>query len=276
MSRATATVVTFLILVSFPCHSEEKSPSQTPKQAIGGPPNQETKNTENKPEAAQRGTEQSPFIIKILPAEQTQEEAATNATDRPEQRSNGWFSGWNLGDKIAAIASTAAIFQVAALLATFCIMKSAGRRQLRAYVHIVIDHEQMVHIPGTDNKPSVATVLKNSGQTPAHDVVAYHQFYVGCPTIYGPLPPIKTEGTGSQIVIHPGTEWPGIAQMQCPLTDQETKAIMANEKRLYFYGEIVYRDAFHRSRSTHYRLMTHDYGGGRRGFLWCQDGNKAT
>jgi hypothetical protein len=45
-----------------------------------------------------------------------------------------WFEGWNLSDKIAAIASVVAFLQFTALIATFWIMVRNGRRQLRAYV----------------------------------------------------------------------------------------------------------------------------------------------
>jgi hypothetical protein len=102
------------------------------------PPRQDSQSTQQQPNANQRGTEQSPFIIQIQPAPQTQEKPSTGGEKGPEKRSDtwlfGWLDGWNLSDKIAGIASVAAFLQFLALIATVWIMVRNGRRQLRAYV----------------------------------------------------------------------------------------------------------------------------------------------
>src|SRR6266849_2467487 len=91
--------------------SQNPSPSTTPQNAESRPPNQKAKRATQQPTAEQRGSEKSPFIIKILPSDHTQNESQANRNQRPTNPSNLW----GLSDKIAVIASVVAFLQFAAL-----------------------------------------------------------------------------------------------------------------------------------------------------------------
>ena len=111
-----------------------------------------------------RGTEQAPFVIKELPAEQSKEK-----TESAENKANQhWYDGWGLSDKLAVIASTVAFLQFSALMATFEVMRRTARKQLQAYVCLfggsitLKKLEQNMFLEGYVS-------LKTSGQTPACD-----------------------------------------------------------------------------------------------------------
>jgi len=143
------------------------------------PPRQDSQSTQQQSDAQQRGTEQSPFIIKILPASEAQEKSGTGAKQGPDKGADAW----NLSDRIAAIASIAAFLQFIALVATVWIMVRNGRRQLRAYVFLekagIVDGTVLnPPVPAHANEPGVALTFRNSGQTPAYKVVSWAKIEV--------------------------------------------------------------------------------------------------
>src|SRR5260370_40088018 len=81
-----------------------------------------------------------------------------------------WFVGWTSSDKIAVIASVVGFLQFLALMATYQIMRRNTQRQLRAYVGVV--RGELINIDG-DDQIEATVIVKNSGQTPAREVVMW-------------------------------------------------------------------------------------------------------
>jgi hypothetical protein len=83
-----------------------------------------------------------------------------------------WFDGWSLSDKIAVIASVVAFLQFLALMSTIRVMSRTGQRQLRAYIVADTVDVDITPINNTEGKVmvSVKIAIKNTGQTPAHDL----------------------------------------------------------------------------------------------------------
>jgi hypothetical protein len=132
------------------------------------PPRQNTEPTKEQNKSEDRGTEQSPFVIKILPAPDADE------TKKAQQRDNGWLSGWSLSDKIAAVVIIVGFLQFVALIATWLVMMRTARRQLRAYVFV--SSANVSNATEGNGTLQSCVVIKNFGQTPAYKVVNVNGF----------------------------------------------------------------------------------------------------
>jgi len=125
--------------------------------------------------------------------------------------------------------------------------------QLRAYVHVT---EAAIHY--LDQPLSqVHLVIKNSGQTPAYDLVDW----MGVRLTHFPLaiellPPEPGSISTSKSSIGPGVSYNKVHEIR---VSNENKAALRNGTwAIYVFGEIHYRDAFKIDRFTRYRLI---YGG---------------
>jgi hypothetical protein len=157
------------------------------------------------------------------------------------------------------------------------------RAQLRAYI-----------FPGTakiENADSLAGVLeahvyiKNSGQTPAYDVVSVTGLAL---SRYPSSDDLNLTITDRELVeaqtrtsMGPGQIEVAIASarpsLSRPLTMEERDKLVAGTAIIYVYGRIDYRDIFGASQRTTFRFMA---GGpvGLRGnqMVACQEGNQAS
>jgi hypothetical protein len=145
-----------LLTLAGMCWAKSKRPSEQP-------PRQESQSSQPRPNTDQRGTDESPFVIKVLPAPQAQEKPNTDLAKSPENRSDTW----GLSDKIAIIAIAVGFLQFLALFATVWVMVRNGRRQLRAYVFI--SKAEISDIMSNQNLTAKIAV-RNFGQTPAYNV----------------------------------------------------------------------------------------------------------
>ncbi len=83
MKRLSAGV--FLLLMSFGAHSQQPPP----KDATPGQQQQEQPQTSQQaPATTQRGTEQAPIVVKVLPTPKTETEAAQEAQERVQRATN--------------------------------------------------------------------------------------------------------------------------------------------------------------------------------------------
>jgi hypothetical protein len=135
----------------------------------------------------------------------------------------------------------------------------SSRRQLRAYVlpelSGIIDGT-MLNPPDASkaNVPGVGMAIKNSGQTPAYNVVSWAGIAVTQPaqenTALVPPPLVgqfaNTLGAGS---FFSKTLWFNRA-----LTNQEITDVANGVQAVYFYGRIEYRDVFRKHRFANFRL----------------------
>jgi hypothetical protein len=237
---------------------------------------------QQQPQPEQRGTERAPFIVKIEQPPQTQEKPDQNSEKRPDERGDGWLSGWGLSDRIAAVSIVVAALQFAALIATVWVMVLNGRRQLRAYIFPeslgLYDGTNLDNpLPDRANDPFVSILFRNSGQTPAFKVISWARIDVIEPVnekilVIPPLQNLFPTWIGADGKMPKGI-WFGRK-----LTDAEIADIMATTKCIYVYGRIEYRDIFKRKRFTTFRLA---YAGQYpavpgQTFNFCADGNDAS
>jgi hypothetical protein len=247
-------------------------------QSARQPSKQESKSPQQNSTPDNRGTEQAPIVVKILPAEQTKEKP----DDTKNKASEHWFDGWSLSDKIAVVASIVAFLQFIALIATVYVMRRTAQRQLRAYVFV--DTVYVSNVAEGDGIPEAHVAIKNFGQTPAYKFVNITGFAIDN---YPPPAAIELTvpnsefnelitrtnlgPTQSEVSI---TNWgPG----KRVISDGERKALADGKRIIFVYGEIRYVDAFGNPKWTKYRFMI---GGpvGIRGngqMAGCPEGNDA-
>jgi hypothetical protein len=245
-----------LIFSAGATQSQQPSPRPAPHSAIRRPPNQITERSEQQASADQRGSEQSPFIVKILPANDAQKETKQNTTQRPDDPSNVW----TLSDKIAVYATGAGFLQFVVLAITVWAMIHHARRQLRAYVlpdNCAIVDGTMLTPPRQDRVgvPGVSMLIKNSGQTPAYKVVSWAQIAVifmrdeQTALVVPPVAERFSNTVGASGLFNKALWY------DRPLAANEIADIAAGVRAIYLYGRIEYRDAFKKKRFTNFRLF---------------------
>jgi hypothetical protein len=130
----------------------------------GPSPWQNPQSPQQQPQPEQRGADQAPSIVQPQQSQQAQTETSNNTDQGPYQRSDGWFRGWTLSDKIAGIASTVAALQFLALVFTLEITRRTARSQLRAYIGM--DKGEVINLDG-DESLEVTMSFRNAGQPPS-------------------------------------------------------------------------------------------------------------
>jgi hypothetical protein len=224
--------------------SQEPSPTAAPE---GQPEKTPPKDGQQQSQTNQRGTDESPLVVKVQNTKKTQ----TEAEQEPEyqQRRAADRDAFNIG--IAAIVVGA--LQTVALFVTFLIISSVGIRQLRAWVQ----PESMTIRKFSLTEPIIIAInFKNTGATPARDFHTHGVVWVGAL----PLPDNSKMAKPNE---HPigrhsrGALFPGVVRTSDYVSDdiltpEITKALKEpNPKRaIYVAAEAFYRDVFSRRRMT--------------------------
>ena len=187
-----------------------------------------------------------------------------------DQRETADFSEWlAVATVVLAVATVAlAVFS----LFQAVIMSRTARRQLRAYVFVTtadigdIDDAQNVH---------ASVSIKNSGQTPAYDLINRGAIDIRESPLKGDLLPRDRDAAMSKSALGPG-EVLGKHLGARPLTPDERGAVRSGAQAIYVYGEVLYKDAFGKRRYSRYRFM---HGGTaavrNRQLVVCEKGNEA-
>ena len=144
--------------------------------------------------------------------------------------------------------------------------------QLRAYLG---PSEAFITGVAAGEKPTVECTIRNFGQTPAYRVSHWVEAKVLDSTSDRFEP---TEPEGGERIINPGRDGFTVkARLPEPLTEEEMSKIKLGTSAIYFYGVILYRDAFSRRRKTQFRYQ---HGGARlfgtEDLALSPQGNKAT
>jgi len=236
---------------------QNPSPSPAPPTTERRPPNQKSESTKQQTDTEQRGSEQSPFVIKILPSEQTQKESRSDSEKQPSNPTNSW----SLSDKIAVIASIVAFLQFVALVCTIAVISRIGQRQLRAYVlpenSGILEGNMLVPPqPAKANIPGVGMLIKNGGFTPAFSVISFAQIAVilvineNTALVVPPIP----QQLQFPLTLGAGSNFSKALWFSRALTAQEIIDIGNGIQAIYLYGRSEYMDIFRKRHFTNFRL----------------------
>jgi hypothetical protein len=259
----------------------------------------------------QRGTDQSPLSVKVLPSPASKEDA-----DREERaRQEKLEADGKLADQIGKIASytfwlgifafallCAAVAQIglfwfqlnfirkgvdgAALAAnaaqaatdatkrSIVLAEDTAQRQLRAYVMV---HAAAIENLSSGRKPIARLILKNTGQTPAHAVSHW------CSSGVAPYPMPDhvvralrgRETEMSTKPLPPGAETKAWSESEI-LTEAQYEGLSEGTHALYVVGEIRYLDAFNKPQETDFLLFVGGPGGLIGELASYTTGNRAT
>lgn len=151
--------------------------------------------------------------------------------------------------------------------------EDTAQRELRAYLW-----GHTTPLPKIDGQFSIHTKIKNSGRTPAYEVHSWtftdvlprplpegHQFEKGTPPRDYP-----------RFVVNPESEHGMNTMREKPFDQTEIASIMAGANEIYYWGEILYRDAFNHNRYCRFRLAWTSSVGLTHGmWRYCENGNEA-
>jgi hypothetical protein len=169
----------------------------------------------------------------------------------------------------------------------------ATTRQLRAYVFVndisifnvanpinplPKDYKKTgAEINRPDDGPIVAMTIKNSGQTPAYEVVNEGHICIQEFPLNSDLPFEPSSRFITKTAIPPGGITTKNLAMR-PLTQKEVSQLRNGTMAIYVYGKIIYKDTFGKSRFTNFRVMhfaaAQSIGIGT-GLTICEEGNEA-
>jgi hypothetical protein len=170
------------------------------------------------------------------------------------RRCTGDFVHENGEAIIAAFTVILAFSTIFLWVATRSLVKGAERTarfQLRAYIGI--DQITISNVSAGE-KPLVHVRIKNYGQTPAYDVRHFLESIVaekGNETFV--LDRVRPRGA---VILDPTNMFGVRSTMDNPLTAADHAAVMDDTKRIFFFGEVHYRDAFKHDRVTYLRYET--------------------
>jgi hypothetical protein len=161
-----------------------------------------------------------------------------------------WFysSDWGLSDKIAVVASGAALLQFLALIATIYVMMESSKRQLRAYISSDVAG---IHLSPDKETIQFSFVSENHGQTPARNVRHFIQQDIcdhPMPSDFT-FPPIVDEFVTSSPVIFPGHK-PSAVGREVYLSRTQLDEIFGEKRRLYVRSVTRYDDVFSQHQET--------------------------
>jgi hypothetical protein len=172
-----------------------------------------------------------------------------------------------------------ATFTVVLAISTVKLWRAGERhseRELRAYVGILMNPSTVIHV-NVGQRSKAQITVKNFDQTPAYDVLVNTNIVPAIFPLTGKLPELDRSPTGSRTILHPGEEAYSDGQAETPIDDTEFRRLHTEHetRRLYFYGEISYRDVFRKLHTTYFRLHTTGGAATMQRFNYSYDGNEA-
>jgi hypothetical protein len=155
--------------------------------------------------------------------------------------------------------------------------KSFGEMQMRAYVYVAeitvfnvanpIQGENEIILPTgaeiTHPKlgPSVLIQIRNTGNTPAYDLIHWAQLSFREYPLKSPLSGAPDLKLATKMPLAPGVITTKTYKLPHPLTDTEIAQLRAGTFAIYLYGGITYEDIFGRRRFTNFRYFHNELSG---------------
>jgi hypothetical protein len=212
--------------------------------------------TRSEQDAGPQNSKQASAAVTVLQPDNSETRVHSTLAQEVEKSTSGWWLVWLTAALVGVGAAQCLVFcwQGSQLRRTVKTMDSTAIRQLRAYV-LVAGGEIKFPNPGT---PEAQLVLRNFGQTPAHNVrVWIHMWIERYPLRVGlPTPPADFRMATS--ILPPGGHTNMFIPKEPPVPSQAIHLLGTPAGTIYVYGEIQYVDVFQITRSTKYRLI---YGG---------------
>jgi hypothetical protein len=204
-------------------------------------------------------------------SETEEQESGSKSIPQPWYKLPAWIS-----IDVAAVSTVIAFFTLVFFAVQVWLMRITAHRQLRAYVvaetGIVVNVADPIQSIGPKSEtearithpewgPVLRIQIKNTGQTPAYDVIHWAGFYFREWPLESALPPIPAAEDRYRSTMGPGVPITKTLFFGPRLTDEQIKGLRDGTAALYCQGEILYRDAFKKKHFTRYRLMYHLFGG---------------
>jgi len=240
--------------LSFAASAQLQQPSLSSGQLKSRPPNQKSESPQQQTTPDQRGTEQSPFFVKIVPTAQSDQQSdqpkPARKAEAPDQGWSDslwpWAASLSTGDKIAGITAFVGFLQFIALYLTVGVMRRSARQQSRAYISA-----QPNFITSFDEThwPIARFLIRNLGDTPAYRV-SHRALIEAFPN---PLPkrfklPRITGEWSAPVVLFPDVPLTGTKNRGTFFSAAQLEGIRNRSLSIYIFGEAKYRDAFRKRR----------------------------
>ncbi|HEY8094895.1 MAG TPA: hypothetical protein VIE65_02220 [Methylobacter sp.] len=132
--------------------------------------------------------------------------------------------------------------------------EKTAERQLRAY--IFSDHAKIIGF--NTPHPLVIAAFKNSGQTPAYNVIVWVSCHIDAYPLGKKHERPTDESSASRGHVGPGATFQIPTPLSENMTASKTATIKAGVEAIYYYGEVTYIDAFDEARFTRFCFI---YGG---------------
>jgi hypothetical protein len=261
-------------------------------------PSAQSKQPAQPPAADQRGTDQVPLTVKILPAQDTKEKADKEERERQEKAvidEKLAFETQRIADYTDRLALfTIFIFCVAvsqaglfvwqllymrkgmeeAAIAAKAAKESAETAKIQAGVardtlqtmqdtaerqlRAYVGVSQFSISKVETGAPEAVVHIKNFGQTPAYNMQTWIHMWITRHPLRIILPVAPESLLKSTAILHPGCEVVHFMPKEPAVKPEHIASLGTPEGTIYVYGEITYRDAFKNPRTTKFRLI---YGG---------------
>jgi hypothetical protein len=245
----------------------------------GKPPQDQPRRREQPAARDERGTENSPIAVKIIPTPKTETEAAQDKAERDAKATTDRRMVWLTGALVLVGAIQAFVFfiqarrlreTIDATRDTTDVMRDTAQRQLRGYVFAT--EGRVVNLANPGLAPVAQVIIKNAGQTPAYNVT--------CAIGFGADPPIDPDqivprNVTTKASLAPGGDTEQRSEAPGPLNSALHAHILRGTKVLYVFGVIRYADIFETKHFTRYRFMTDGDTHKSGSLIICAEGNEA-
>jgi hypothetical protein len=258
--------------------AQSQPPTPRTGKSKGNPPQNKATTTQQQPATDQRGTEQSPVVVKVLPTPKTQEEAAQEKDDRDDKASASRWTMWLAGltvlvgcgqlivygiqarrlretidkmdaiakdqtkDMQASIAQSTRAADATRAAADAAVLSANVAKQTLVVAHRAYLHIATIQMTGGRPNPDIVLLVKNSGRLEG----TIRGWAAICQ--HGPLPPIpnvkdliRYENSGP---VMPDGTITLKATTQLDLTATDWHAILQGKTPLNVWGIIWYETGF--------------------------------
>jgi hypothetical protein len=242
-----------VLAFGFDAHSQEPaSSSQAPREQAAQPTTPD-----------QRGTDQIPLTVKILPAPDSQEKTAKEERDRREKAE----IDKRIADETARLATYTdqlATYTYWTAAFTFCVFLGTVLLGAGTFMAALAAKQAADHIPhverayifietelGYSHRPAVTYAWWNHGKTSA--VVKGLEAHFDVSAIAPNNVPFKANiPIRDEYVMPPADKWTPVHLVR-DLTGIQQSDIAASKEFLWFYGSLLYQDVFGKEHVTRFR-----------------------